>query len=683
MSLRSRPVTTTHSPSGVRFPDNKGDVRGRHKSVRRRVHWLWNVFIIKAVICGILYVVFFLQPSGPVGIPLRRADQKPPRLSREQHVSVLQTVRAAWTKFEEVYGDPSAEPGDVRGDAPSWGWRRDRTRTDTAAGRILDAGGVTRFTGAGGGGGTPDGDLLHTARRIVHALSSSRPFTFAFGGYSTTVGRGNHFHQSYPFIMEGVIKGPFQMFGLDVVVRNAAIGGIPSFPYGFCLPNFYGVDDIDVISWEYGLNEGGGRQPKDAAGLEAYLRHSATSVGARNTANGENTFRIPPKFLLRDDPKANSRRKMIEHYVEARVLPDAVAIYPEKISKQYTTRTNEAEKPPGFRDWGKFGAPKGAPGQSPWHPGYREHELIGWMIAMHIMEALEVAADIMVGDVQVPSEWWNLNQSGAKSSQGGDLPEPVSLSRNQASSTHIDSLLYGEIRRDSPSSSAWKMNRVSCRTSFDPNFFGPLQDIVESGLLGEEKDMLSERDPKMYESMAGWVLDVGKLERDTKKKLVKFGGLGYIDMKKAFYGISTSGPLKLWLPLGGKNIEGGGSLRSMNADIVLDPKKNAKSEVETLVVCEVNEKRGDGECKLDKDISYLIGGVHATDVLYVEGTGLAYLGKQVCVHIGVPPSASLSKCKIKGQAEKWGLSVEFRVTNEKISVKSGACSVSHVVWEEN
>mmetsp|Transcript_33195 Transcript_33195/g.76603 ORF Transcript_33195/g.76603 Transcript_33195/m.76603 type:complete len:230 (-) Transcript_33195:127-816(-) len=227
------------------------------------------------------------------------------------------------------------------------------------------------------------------------------------------------------------------------------------------------------------------------------------------------------------------------------------------------------------------------------------------------------------------------------------------------------------------------MNRARCRTSFDPNMFGPLQNVVVSGLIGEEEDMLTDRTPAQYDTGSGWVLDVGTLERTTKKKLIPYGGLGYIDMKKAFYGTKGSGPLELWLPLGADE---DGRLRSgQNVDVHFTDVP-AVSRVRSLVICEVNEKRGEEECKLDKDVSYTVGGVASTKVSYLEGTGLAYLKKKVCVGVDVPKEATLSTLGSRGGGEEQkpylGLSVVVRVVNDKISLKKGACSISHVVWED-
>jgi hypothetical protein len=133
-----------------------------------------------------------------------------------------------------------------------------------------------------------------TACRIRDAKRHNRPFKFAFGGYSVTVGRGNFFSQSFPFVMERILKRPFLVLGLELQVLNAAIGGIPSFPYGWCMENFWGLD-ADVVSWDYAMNEAGGKRE----GLEAYLRHAMTLERA-------------PKLIVKDTHMAEARRNVLK-----------------------------------------------------------------------------------------------------------------------------------------------------------------------------------------------------------------------------------------------------------------------------------------------------------------------------------------------------------------------------------
>lgn len=157
---------------------------------------------------------------------------------------------------------------------------------ETAARAILERGMSTFAEG--------QKDIEHTACRIRDAKEHGRPFKFAFGGYSVTVGRGNYFSQSFPFVMERILKRPFQVLGIELQVRNAAIGGIPSFPYGFCLSQFLG-DDADVVSWDYSMNEAGG-VPQ---GIEAYVRHTLMLERA-------------PKLLVKDTHMAEKRRNILK-----------------------------------------------------------------------------------------------------------------------------------------------------------------------------------------------------------------------------------------------------------------------------------------------------------------------------------------------------------------------------------
>jgi hypothetical protein len=75
---------------------------------------------------------------------------------------------------------------------------------------------------------TIDYGLNHTAKRIIYALTTNQPLVLSFGGYSITVGRGNYFNQSYPLVLESILKDAVKSLGIPhFEVRNAAIGGIP------------------------------------------------------------------------------------------------------------------------------------------------------------------------------------------------------------------------------------------------------------------------------------------------------------------------------------------------------------------------------------------------------------------------------------------------------------------------
>jgi hypothetical protein len=78
-------------------------------------------------------------------------------------------------------------------------------------------------------------DLHDTACRMHEAQIQNRPFRMAFGGYSVTVGRGNYFEQSFPLVMEKHLHTVFSLLGLELQVKNAAIGGCPALYVLHCL----------------------------------------------------------------------------------------------------------------------------------------------------------------------------------------------------------------------------------------------------------------------------------------------------------------------------------------------------------------------------------------------------------------------------------------------------------------
>jgi hypothetical protein len=341
----------------------------------------------------------------------------------------------------------------------------------------------------------------HTAERIILAMQNDKRFTMSFGGYSVTVGRGNYYNQSYPFVMERILKPVFQELDLELTVRNSAIGGIPSFPYGWCLGNFLGSDS-DVISWDYGMNEGNG-----AEAFESYLRQSVSSLPKR------------PMMIVLDNK--NPRINMMKQYAQKEILIDSIAVGRSEVVEKKFFELKEEDKPEGFRDWDTWGAPIGSPGQSSWHPKYKEHEMIGWMIAMHFLDVIKEAILMLESDmVDIDKE---------KHSKLNLLPKPVSNVKTNEGPNSPNQILYGIPLDDSDPDGLWHMDPVSCRTSFLPNINGSLNDIVISGVAQNVGDDLQSRDDAQYSS--GWVLDVGKVERETKRKGLKYGGFGYIDMK--------------------------------------------------------------------------------------------------------------------------------------------------------
>jgi len=508
-------------------------------------------------------------------------------------------------------------------------------------------------------GARPFGSMDITAQRLLAASSpsGSKKFVMAFAGYSVTVGRGNYFHESFPFVLQKLLEPLLKdLLSLDLEVRNAAIGGIPSFPYAFCTPHFLG-DDADVISWDYSMNEGNG-----AAVMESYLRLSQKALHEKQ----------PMMIVLDKNPQ---RRKLLLDYAKLGILHDGILLSRagEVIPKSVLELEDSDSKPVGLHKWDDFGAPQGCPGKSSWHPKKAEHEFLGYVLAMHFVDALERALEM--------SKSWEEKDSFLTHTDRLLLPKPLMTPADNPEA--VTQLLYGH--KEEGDSEKYELHDLSCRTSFLPaqDHEKVLPSIVVNGLAKskEFEDIMLERPDSLYQT--GWVLDVSKIERDTKKKVEKCGGLGYIDMKIALYGTPESGTLRMWLPYEGAKDIG--------------EETSAHHYFDDLILCEANEKRDDFACQLDRDLTITAGG-QAVAGQMMNGAGV-YLNRQTCLHVEIPEGAQVTalsdlktssgedlseedRLRLSPDEDAIGLVVDLAASSV-VTRGHGACCVSHVVWEQH
>lgn len=304
--------------------------------------------------------------------------------------------------------------------------------------------------------------------------------------------------------------------------------------------------------------------------------------------------------------------------------------------------------------------------------------MIGWLIAMHFVEAMERAVALLEDSNK------KLLDSRQLAAQSPPYTKPLSpkLSSND---NEVTDLLYGHVLGQE-----YQMKDLSCRTSFLPatDHSKTMSSVVVSGLVEGDLDIMVDRTDAHYQE--GWVLDVSNVERDTKRKVENCGGLGYIDMKIALYGIPESGKLRLWLPFEGPSHD----------DHVHDQNDiEAKHWFDDFIICEANEKRSDDACKLDRDLDIVVGGVPVKSIHPIRGAG-EYLKRTTCVNVGVPEDAKMTtlgdvratdgrplstKDKAKfdsGKDDAIGLVVDVTAKSSVTRAK-GACCLSHIVWEQH
>ena len=478
--------------------------------------------------------------------------------------------------------------------------------------------------------------------------NQSESIQMSFGGYSVTAGHGNYFHQSYPFVLKDLLSEIFHtVFNHTLIIKNAAIGGVPSIPYGMCLKNFYGRSPL-TASWDFSMNEPGGA----TKGLEAYIRHAAIA------------FDNSPIFIVKDTHMAKARRDLIQYYVDAGLLLDplviltdpalSVFVKPNVLGDYVVQDQDPTLLPHGLLNWRKFGAPEGSPGQTRHHPAVQEHILIAWLLAMHFLSLLQiVAAERLLLEQPHRSQKLqrrNLYRNIASSS----IPVPLGIPNKIESN-----FFFGQ-----PSGpQVWKMSTKECRTTFDPIENGNLEEIVISGIVQSPPHMTQEDwlmiNDKHSAFNQGWLLEYGSTEKKARQKLKTVDPehmLGFIESKKAYYGVLESGNLTLAIP----------------RQSIKEPTALASNHISSIVFCEVNEKRGHDECSLSEDLTIIIGGIETSNPHHlITSTGPQYLGKHICIYVKVP---------LDSQISEEVLIVDISVNNPNLKVE-GACSISHVIWE--
>jgi hypothetical protein len=80
-------------------------------------------------------------------------------------------------------------------------------------------------------------------------LTPNATFLATFSGSSVTAGHDNYFAQSYPMILKKRMGDIFSTVGIDLQVRDIALGANNCSPYVLCYESM-GGSDPDFLNWE-------------------------------------------------------------------------------------------------------------------------------------------------------------------------------------------------------------------------------------------------------------------------------------------------------------------------------------------------------------------------------------------------------------------------------------------------
>jgi hypothetical protein len=501
-----------------------------------------------------------------------------------------------------------------------------------------------------------------SVKKLQQKKEETNQFVILVVGSSAAAGYGNAHQQSYPYQLRDMLRHAFELQGLELVVRSVAMEDTTEFPLAWCLPH-YTTTTPDLVIWDFG-----GDVPP--ARFEAFLRVTANLWNSNNDNNSDDTEDERfPFFMFREGSVGNEpRSRLIQYYMDANVTVDPVIIRHSQGAQPFLTM-HAMDRPDGLQAWKDFGVT--GPAQSRSLLSLQEHEMIAWMISMHLLAALElVAADESMGGNQVLL-------SASTKKPAVSLPPPLSKDFQVFQGRPWESLVRGEYDpntlhcyttfdytiRNAEMESVADIDNDSTTTAIAPN----LDELIVGGTIGQDFELLLPKTAMWYTQ--GWVLDLDATTTRSKL-LIKHQSsnfLGFPDWKKAYYGVPQSNALSLFVPVGTD-----ASLEHAQAAYVVD----------LLVLCESDAvQESTDSCTLRKDVAVTVGGkLAAIDALDTEI--VATFEKQTCIQVLVPPDAILTAHTDTKKASKmFGLPIEIQVTNPKVTWANGPCSVAHVIFQ--
>ena len=246
------------------------------------------------------------------------------------------------------------------------------------------------------GGWTTKRSYQALAKRLTHAMMTKDTFTVVMGGHSAAAGHGNHFKQSYMMQFHHVMEPVFEKLGMKLITRNMGQGGLGTIQNALGSQSIYG-DEIDVIIWDSHMTEGsksdfdlfcrqallGSKRAPFILGIGAefeVLKMLHEAAGADVGGLGSGMSGVPETT---DEVQVNSlpwAAQFLNCVSERKDLCN---------SNKYRTQCwveREDVIPPVKQD-------SVVGGQASWHPGFRQHQLTGRVLAFFILSALDDALE--------------------------------------------------------------------------------------------------------------------------------------------------------------------------------------------------------------------------------------------------------------------------------------------------
>jgi len=367
-------------------------------------------------------------------------------------------------------------------------------------------------------------------RRLLGKLakggSSPQSFVVAFGGHSSAASHGNYFNESYAHEFERLLAPVFKEAGIQLEVRNHAMGGTASMPTSLCIATFYGAA-LDMISWDFGMTEGANIDHSEFFFRQALLLDSSPLLLMAHNSD----FRREPLleyYSQKGFEVGGIRMDIAMDTVPATESSDAATELPHAIQflncgpgvKDQVCRSAKYDC---VRQCGD-GVGQPCPGQVSWHPGWRYHKLKGSLLATIVLEALQEAAT---------------RYQTYTMEMGPDLDPELYSYPSKEERPLPPSFKCGSMSLDAE----FCDTRFSCATTFEPHVGQSLQDLVEPppqpGRLQSDASMSQ----RYHSEPSGWQVSLAPGEGDNTIHCT-----GHLDAKKNILGRKGDGWLVLRTP---------------------------------------------------------------------------------------------------------------------------------------
>jgi hypothetical protein len=221
-------------------------------------------------------------------------------------------------------------------------------------------------------------------------------FVWATGGHSAAAAHGDLYNESYSAVLERAVQPVLQRLGVWFEARNYAMGGTMSAPeLALCSVPIYGTA-VDAISWDFGMTDG-----RDVSSMEMYFRQASLGPGRPSCVALEIQGYVGPR---RSVLRSLENSGVAALYMPPDVVNTAHSGIPDSFGK---TDAELQAMPPFVRSFKCEGAlEKGEPGcskekwtpacpdakyRTSWHPGWKWHALVGNLLGLSLLEAVDDA----------------------------------------------------------------------------------------------------------------------------------------------------------------------------------------------------------------------------------------------------------------------------------------------------